>query len=65
MLTFRILRAKFYDCADEDLEDTLQGATVTVDLANDLSVMKTIRGRRCLIHDKHVAVPMSLLQFVS
>ena len=30
------------------------------DLANDLSVMKTIRGRHCLVHDKHVAVPMCL-----
>ena len=45
---------------DEDLEDTLRGVTVTVDLANDLSVMKTVRGRHCLIHDKRFAVPMDL-----
>ncbi|OLP85787.1 hypothetical protein AK812_SmicGene33178 [Symbiodinium microadriaticum] len=60
MITFRLLLAKFYGCADEDLENTLHHATITVDLANDLSVMKTIRGRHCLIHDKHVAVPMRL-----
>ena len=60
MLTFRILLTKFYGCADEDLDDILQNATITVDLANDLSVMKTIRGRHCLVHDKHVAVPMRL-----
>ena len=29
MLTFRILLTKFYDCADEDLEDTLQNAIIT------------------------------------
>ena len=60
MITFRLLLAKFYGCADEDLENTLHHATITVDLANDLSVMKTIRGRHCLVHDKHVAVPMHL-----
>ncbi|OLP77548.1 hypothetical protein AK812_SmicGene42383 [Symbiodinium microadriaticum] len=60
MITFRLLLAKFYGCADEDLENTLHHATITVDLANDLSVMKTIRGRHCLVHDKHVAVPMRL-----
>ncbi|OLP81943.1 hypothetical protein AK812_SmicGene37435 [Symbiodinium microadriaticum] len=60
MITFRLLLTKFYGCADEDLENTLHHATITVDLANDLSVMKTIRGRHCLVHDKHVAVPMRL-----
>ena len=60
MLTFRLLLTKFYGCADEDLENALQHATITVDLANDLSVMKTIPGRHCLVHDKHVAVPMRL-----
>ena len=60
MITFRLLLTKFYGCADEDLESTLNHATITVDLTNDLSVMKTIRGRHCLIHDKHIAVPMRL-----
>ena len=60
MITFRLLLTKFYGCADEDLENTLNNATITVDLTNDLSVMKTIRGRHCLIHDKHIAVPMRL-----
>ena len=60
MITFRLLLTKFYGCVDEDLENTLSNATITVDLTNDLSVMKTIRGRHCLIHDKHIAVPMRL-----
>ncbi|CAE7695523.1 unnamed protein product [Symbiodinium microadriaticum] len=58
MITFRLLLTKFYGCADEDLENILNNATITVDLTNDLSVMKTTRGRHCLIHDKHIAVPM-------
>ena len=60
MITFRILLCRFYDVADEDLDDALKGVVVTVDLADNLSVMKTIRGRHCLLHDKRMAVPMDL-----
>ena len=60
MITFRILRCRFYDVADEDLDEALKGVVVTVDLVDNLSVMKTIRGRRCLLHDKRTAVPMDL-----
>ncbi|CAE7351970.1 unnamed protein product [Symbiodinium natans] len=60
MITFRILLCRFYDVADEDLDDALKGVVITVDLADNLSVMKTIRGRHCLLHDKRMAVPMDL-----
>ena len=60
MITFRILLCRFYDVDDEDLEAALKGVVVTVDLADNLSVMKTIRGRHCLLHDKKMAVPMDL-----
>ena len=61
MITFRILLCRFYDVADEDLDEALKGVVVTVDLVDNPSVMKTIRGRHCLLHDKRTAVPMDLI----
>ena len=46
----------FYDVADEDLDEALKGVVVTVDLVDNLSVMKTICGRHCLLHDKRTAL---------
>ena len=54
-IPFRILLCRFYDVADEDLDEALKGVVVTVDLVDNLSVMKTIRGRHCLLHDKRTA----------